>query len=99
MAAREEDLDRLEENDQVVFTYTFPDGRPASPEDYPHNPNGAQRSIAALCNDAGNVFGIMPHPERVFEPEQHFDARRRKRHVGDGRAMFESVLDYVTKRF
>jgi phosphoribosylformylglycinamidine synthase len=97
MAARQEDLDRLEENDQIVFSYSFPDGRPASPSDYPHNPNGAQRSIAALCNDAGNVFGIMPHPERVFAPEQHFDARRRRRDVGDGRAVFEGTLDYLSR--
>jgi phosphoribosylformylglycinamidine synthase len=97
MAAREADLDRLEANDQVVFTYSFPDGRPASPADYPHNPNGAQRSIAGLCNEAGNVFGVMPHPERVFAPGQHFDARRRRRETGDGRAVFESVLDHVTR--
>jgi phosphoribosylformylglycinamidine synthase len=99
MASAEADLDRLEANDQVVFTYSFPDGRPASPGDYPQNPNGAQRGIAALCSDAGNVFGIMPHPERVFAPEQHFDANRRRRAQGDGRAVFESVLDYVTRKF
>ena len=47
------------------------------------NPNGSQRNIAGICNGTRNVVGLMPHPERLFEPM-----------LGgtDGRGVFESVL-------
>jgi phosphoribosylformylglycinamidine synthase len=32
------------------------------------NPNGSRRSIAGICNEGRNVFGLMPHPERACEP-------------------------------
>ena len=38
---------------------------------YPHNPNGSVDDIAGICNRAGNVFGLMPHPEDHIFPEQH----------------------------
>ena len=38
---------------------------------YPHNPNGSPADIAALCNAAGNVLGLMPHPEDHIHPFQH----------------------------
>jgi len=33
-----------------------------------HNPNGSQDDIAGVCNEAGNVFGLMPHPEHAVDP-------------------------------
>ena len=66
-------LDRLEAEDRVAFRYSEP-------------VNGSQRDIAGVLNDAGNVLGMMPHPERMIEPA----------HGGsDGRALFESVLRAV----
>ncbi len=59
----EEVIEELKENDQIVFTYTTPDG--TTPE-YPWNPNGSIKDIAGICNPEGNVLGLMPHPERVF---------------------------------
>lgn len=53
--ASEETLDRLEGEGQVIFSYA--EGAP----------NGASRDIAGICNAAGNVVGLMPHPERVVE--------------------------------
>ena len=38
---------------------------------YPHNPNGSTDDIAGICNPAGNVFGLMPHPEDHVYPQQH----------------------------
>ncbi|MFO7918485.1 MAG: phosphoribosylformylglycinamidine synthase I [Anaerolineae bacterium] len=38
---------------------------------YPHNPNGSVDDIAGICNRAGNVFGLMPHPEDHIYPQQH----------------------------
>lgn len=91
-------LKKLDENDQIVFRYVNPDGEYAG---YPWNPNGSIFNIAGVCNYIGNVFGMMPHPERVFYRFQHPDWTRSEfsNNVGDGRAVFESVLDYVCKKF
>jgi phosphoribosylformylglycinamidine synthase I len=90
---------KLFENDQVVFRYCDPEGNMDAV--YPYNPNGSRYNIAGICNAEGNVFGMMPHPERVFFRHTHPDWYRRKisRDEGDGRAIFESVLDHVEKRF
>ena len=53
--ADEHTLDQLEAEGRVVARYTR------------GNPNGSQRDIAAITNDAGNVVGIMPHPEHAVE--------------------------------
>ncbi|MFV4649294.1 phosphoribosylformylglycinamidine synthase subunit PurQ, partial [Mycobacterium tuberculosis] len=50
--ADEATLDRLEGEGRVVFRYR-------------DNPNGSSRAIAGIVNDAGNVLGIMPHPDRA----------------------------------
>lgn len=69
-------LARLEGENRVVFRYA--EGT---------NPNGAIRDIAGIVNDAGNVLGMMPHPENLVEPE----------HGGiDGRAIFEGALGITT---
>jgi phosphoribosylformylglycinamidine synthase len=53
--ADEYTLDALEEEGRVVFRYVA------------GNPNGSQRDIAGICNDMGNVVGLMPHPEHAIE--------------------------------
>jgi phosphoribosylformylglycinamidine synthase len=45
--------------------------------DLPHNPNGAARDIAGICNPTGNVVGFMPHPERLADAAQGSDAGMR----------------------
>ncbi|OGS57026.1 MAG: phosphoribosylformylglycinamidine synthase subunit PurQ [Euryarchaeota archaeon RBG_19FT_COMBO_56_21] len=85
----------LEDNDQIVFKYVDPEGNLAV---YPWCPNGSTDNIAGICNREGNVFGLMPHPERVFFRFTHPDWTRAPDGPGDGRAVFESVLEYVTKR-
>ncbi|HEX8691807.1 MAG TPA: phosphoribosylformylglycinamidine synthase subunit PurQ [Longimicrobium sp.] len=57
-------LDELEANGQVVFRYCDAEGL-VSPI---ANPNGSARSIAGIVSAAGNVLGMMPHPERAVEP-------------------------------
>lgn len=91
-------LKQLEKNDQIVFRYVDPEGSYAG---YPWNPNGSFFNIAGVCNNIGNVFGMMPHPERTFYRFQHPDwTRTRDISVdGDGKAIFESVLAYIAKRF
>ena len=59
-------LDALERDGQVLFRYVDGAGVPAGPDD-PNNPNGSLRAIAGVLNRAGNVAGLMPHPERAAE--------------------------------
>jgi phosphoribosylformylglycinamidine synthase len=77
--APKELLDELEVNRQVVFRYVDPQGR----IDDDWNPNGSVEAIAGISNKAGNVVGMMPHPERACEAL-----------LGgvDGRAIFESIV-------
>jgi phosphoribosylformylglycinamidine synthase I len=56
-------LAKLEASRQVVFRYTTADGQTTDEA----NPNGSVNNIAGLCNDARNVVGLMPHPERACE--------------------------------
>ena len=60
-----ETLARLNANGQVVLHYCEPDGSRAEGGSAP---NGALDDIAGICNERGNVFGLMPHPERVVDP-------------------------------
>jgi phosphoribosylformylglycinamidine synthase I len=64
--ADEATLDALERNGRVLFRYVDASGVPAQP-DNPGNPNGSLRAIAGVMNTAGNVAGLMPHPERAAE--------------------------------
>ena len=83
-------VDRLEENDQIVFRYVGPNGEDAK---YPWNPNGSPSDIAGICNPAGNVLGMMPHPERVLTRFTHPDwTRGYESEEGDGLAVFRSVM-------
>jgi phosphoribosylformylglycinamidine synthase I len=63
-------LDRLEGEGRVAFRYAEP-------------VNGSARNIAGVLNDAGNVLGMMPHPERMIEAVQG---------GSDGRRLFEGLI-------
>ncbi|HKJ93394.1 MAG TPA: phosphoribosylformylglycinamidine synthase subunit PurQ [Longimicrobiales bacterium] len=76
--ADEETVTRLEDEGRVVFRYVEPDGRVTEAA----NPNGSTRNIAGIINEAGNVLGLMPHPERVVEAVLGST---------DGLALFESL--------
>ena len=76
-------LDRLEGEGRVAFRYVNHEGV----ADEGANPNGSMRSIAGIVSDAGNVLGMMPHPERAVEPLLGST---------DGLALFESLLSRVS---
>ncbi|RIK10360.1 MAG: phosphoribosylformylglycinamidine synthase subunit PurQ [Acidobacteria bacterium] len=61
--ADEATLRSIEERGQVILRYCGPSGDTS--EEW--NPNGSANSIAGICNEAGNVVGLMPHPERAME--------------------------------
>lgn len=62
--ATPEELKELQEKGQIVFRYCSSQGKITAEA----NPNGALDNIAAVSNPAGNVLGLMPHPERASEP-------------------------------
>jgi phosphoribosylformylglycinamidine synthase len=98
---RERYIQLLEDNDQIVFRYVDPDGTYAS---YPWNPNGSLYNIAGICNPGGTILGLMPHPERAFYAFMDSEWSRRARGwgkgnaYGDGKKIFESVLNYLRSR-
>ena len=76
-------LDRLEGEGRVVFRYVGASGE----REAGANPNGSMRDIAGIVNDAGNVLGMMPHPERAVDALLGST---------DGLALFESLLARVS---
>jgi len=93
-------LERLLERDQIVFRYCDETGEYAENR-YPINPNGSFYDIAGICNSDGTVFGLMPHPERAYYTWQLPDwtSMSKPPAYGDGRLIFESMIEYVTRRF
>ncbi len=64
----------LKKNDQIAFSYCDKDGRTS--DDASVTPNGAQFGAAGICNPAGNVIALMPHPERTPNGKPYFDSIR-----------------------
>jgi phosphoribosylformylglycinamidine synthase len=81
--ADQQTVDRLEGEGRVVFRYI---GGPGDADEW-WSPNGSMRAIAGIVNDAGNVLGMMPHPERAVDLLLG---------SSDGLGIFESVLARVT---
>ena len=95
----EEVLKKLEENKQIVFKYSKSNGELAQGE-YPYNPSGTTDDIAGICNPEGNVLAFMPHPEDSFFKFQYPDrTSNADGEYGDGKAIFDSTISYVSKKF
>ena len=78
-------LRRLEDNRQILFRYCGPDGGVSERA----NPNGSLGNIAGITNEAGNVLGMMPHPERASDPVLGHT---------DGQKIFRSIISYHVSR-
>ncbi|HJT45524.1 MAG TPA: phosphoribosylformylglycinamidine synthase subunit PurQ, partial [Chthoniobacterales bacterium] len=78
-------LRELNQERRVIMRYADDQGE-IVPE---ANPNGSIENIAGICNRAGNVFGLMPHPDRAC------DARLGS---ADGRLIFESMMQTILAR-
>ncbi|MCL4297452.1 MAG: phosphoribosylformylglycinamidine synthase I [Anaerolineae bacterium] len=66
----------LEARGGVALRYVDGEGRPAG---YPWNPNGSAANVAGICNPAGTILGLMPHPEDHLIPAQHPQFHRGQR--------------------
>jgi phosphoribosylformylglycinamidine synthase subunit PurQ / glutaminase len=81
-------LAELEKNEQITLRYVDENNVPTDES----NPNGSLDNIAGICNEKGNVMGLMPHPERaslpVLSPDNH----------PEGRIIFDSMLETLEER-
>ena len=92
VAVRDEGaLDALVSGGQIALKYVADDGAEVG---YPANPNGSVVHIAGLCNPAGNVMGMMPHPEDHIYKTQHPHTHRGYE-GGLGLALFKSGVQYA----
>jgi phosphoribosylformylglycinamidine synthase len=88
-------LERLEENGQIVLTYSDENGKSAG---YPYNPNGSEKDIAGICDETGRIFGLMPHPERhSFGWQNPRWMREGLKKQGDGLQIFKNGVEYARK--
>jgi phosphoribosylformylglycinamidine synthase subunit PurQ / glutaminase len=96
VAGAQRRLQELEDDGQILFRWVAPDGSPAV---YPWNPNGSDGNVAGLTNPEGNVFGLMPHPERNFFRTQRpsWTQERDADGFSDGHAFFDAIVRYVER--
>jgi len=83
--ADETTLAQLEKDNQILWQYSDAKGQLTEKS----NPNGSLRNIAGICNQARNVAGLMPHPERASESVLG---------SADGRLIFESWISWLENR-
>lgn len=96
-------LDALEERNLIALRYAKPGGGRANGE-YPFNPNGSLRDIAAICDATGRRMGMMPHPERNIFFTHRDDwtylrekCRREGKEIpeeGEGLSIFKNAVRY-----
>jgi phosphoribosylformylglycinamidine synthase len=84
-------LKELNKNNQIVFRYSTKNG--TIPE-YPLAPNGSVEQIAGICNTKGNVFGLMPHPERYIFSLQHPAREGFDGEYGWGKIIFQNAVNF-----
>jgi phosphoribosylformylglycinamidine synthase len=84
-------LEHLQQSGLIALTYVDPNGVAVG---YPGNPNGSVAGIAGMCNAAGNVFGLMPHPEDHIFAWQHPRWRRGERGLS-GLQIFSNAVKYA----
>jgi len=88
-------LQGLKKKGQIVFQYCDKEGKFGG---YPVNPNGSSEHIAGICDATGRVLGLMPHPERHLQSQQHprWGVSGNKTE-GDGMQIFINGVNYAKK--
>ncbi|GHO44398.1 phosphoribosylformylglycinamidine cyclo-ligase [Ktedonospora formicarum] len=91
------ELSELHTSGQIPLVYATATGRVGDAVAYPANPNGSMDNIAGICNTQGNVFGLMPHPERFVAALQHPQRRSQSGDFGDGLLIFKNAYECALK--
>jgi phosphoribosylformylglycinamidine synthase subunit PurQ / glutaminase len=92
-------LKKLVDEDMLVFRYCNREGELANGQ-YPTNPNGSFFDIAGICNREGNIFGLMPHPERAMYwwQQPNWTREQQMMQYGDGKLIFQNIINNLTKK-
>ena len=86
-------IKKIEEKGLVALRYVDEKGKPT--QKYPNNPNGSANAIAGICDPSGQVFGMMPHPEKFIDITQYPNWRRENITIPHGLPIFEGIINYV----
>ncbi|HLG77363.1 MAG TPA: phosphoribosylformylglycinamidine cyclo-ligase [Ktedonobacteraceae bacterium] len=89
------DIAHLQARGQIPLVYATTTGPTGEQVAYPDNPNGSLGNIAGVCNERGNVFGLMPHPENYVSSLQHPQRRGTPDGQGDGLLIFKNAYTYA----
>jgi len=96
-------LEKMISNNQTVYRYCDDNGKIV--DEFPTNPNGSMYNLAAVCNPAGNIMAMMPHPERTEKGDVVFSSMKEfienKNPVSDHNLFFDrphyKMVDYKPK--
>ncbi len=88
-------ISQLQASGLVPLVYISRTGNDEEIVAYPDNPNGSSGNVAGVCNARGNVFGLMPHPERYVHALQHPQRRSAADGQGDGLLIFKNAYTYT----
>lgn len=94
-SAKPETLQRIENENLVVFRYSDQLGNPT--QVYPFNPNGSPNAIAGITDPSGRILGLMPHPERFVRSTQHPNWRRMPDLEPQGLPLFQKMVHYASQ--
>lgn len=108
IVAREDVKERFLEGGYVAMQFADDTGIPT--ERYPYNPNGSEQGVAAVCDDSGKIFGLMPHPEAHLFFTNHPNWTNKKVELfrkgtrtlpveGEGMALFHNVVRAAADEF
>ena len=87
-------LDEMIKNRQTLFQYCDING--STENEFPTNPNGSIYNLAAICNSAGNVMAMMPHPERAIEGDVIFSSM--KEYIEEDNPVSNYILTYISSK-
>jgi len=89
-------IQKVEEQNLVTFRYVDESNKPT--QKYPENPNGSTNAIAGITDPTGQVFGMMPHPEKFVDLTQYPNWRREQINKPHGLPIFKNIIKYVMER-
>ena len=98
----EQILKGIKDKNLNCLSYTDSEGNITA--EYPLNPNGSDLNCAGLCDETGQVFGLMPHPEAFLSIYNHPDWGRMKRlhpeltDDGEGLKIFKNIVQHIKER-
>jgi phosphoribosylformylglycinamidine synthase len=93
----QEILQKIKDDNLIVWQYVDENGNLSG---YPYNPNGSLENIAGICNEKGNILGMMPHPERFLTEYHHpYWKGMKEKTIPYGYYIFNYIVDYVKRNF